>query len=409
MRSDLDSGALAILRDAGVKHPESGMRVRSVQNWPDPLRPEAYHGVAGDLVRAIEPHSEADPAAILLQTLVAVGSVIGRTAYFLAEADRHHTSLYAVIVGPTAKGRKGTSWGHVRQQLGTIDQNFADSCIVGGLASGEGLISALGDAPAEDKRLLVIEPEYARVLTVCEREGNTLSAIIRQGWDTGTLRVMTRHNKLSVSDAHISIIGHITRDELLRLLTGTAAANGWAKLLPDGGALDNADLVPITRRIQTAVEFARRAGELWRDDQARAIWHRVYPDLSEGRPGLLGAVTSRAEAQTMRLATIYAVLDCSPLIRAEHLTAALAVWTYCEASARWIFGGALGDATADEIMRALREMPNGMTRTEIREHFGRHKSSPEIARALSVLAEYGRASMVQEDTGGRPTERWRAL
>lgn len=133
-------------------------------------------------------------------------------------------------------------------------------------------------------------------------------------------------------------------------------------------------------------------------------------DLSEGKPGLLGAVTSRAESQTMRLACLYALLDCSAVVRGEHLAAALATWKYCEDSARFIFGDALGDATADEILRTLRSRPEGMTRNGIREHFGRNKLSAEINRALALLQEYGLAR-VERDQGeqGRPAEHWYAI
>jgi hypothetical protein len=290
-----------------------------------------------------------------------------------------------------------------------------------GLASGEGLITAVGKEDAPDKRLLVIETEFARVLQVCEREGNTLSAVVREAWDTGTLRTMTKKEPLHATDAHISIIGHITRDELRRLLTDTAAGNGFAnrflwtcarrsKQLPDGGTLNAADLDPIVERVRAAAEFAKLTGEFRRDDAARAIWLGVYGSLSEGQPGLFGAVTSRSEAQVMRLACVYAVLDCSQGIRAEHLLAALAIWQYCAASARFIFGAALGDAVADEIIQALRQRTEGMTRTEIREHFSRNKRSAEIERALTLLQEYGRARMQPESDGrGRPAERWYAV
>lgn len=109
----------------------------------------------------------------------------------------------------------------------------------------------------------------------------------------------------------------------------------------------------------------------------------------------------------MRLATIYALLDTSAVVRAEHLMAALAVWEYAEQSAKYIFGSALGDPTADAILRALREHPEGMDRTAIREFFQRHKDAGEISRALNVLDEAGLArKMSQADTGGRPREVW---
>jgi hypothetical protein len=164
--------------------------------------------------------------------------------------------------------------------------------------------------------------------------------------------------------------------------------------------------------VQAAAEFARRVSVMQRDDQARAIWHEVYPSLSEGKPGLLGAVTSRAEAQAMRLGCVYALLDGSAAVRAEHLMAALAVWQYCEDSARFIFGDALGDAAADEILRELRNHPQGMTRNDIREHFNRNKPAAEIGRAMGVLQEYGLARVIrrrEQEGQTRPTERWFAV
>jgi hypothetical protein len=414
--------------------------------WPDPLKPEAFHGIAGELVHLIEPHSEADPAALLVQFLICFGNVIGRFAHFLAEADSHFTNLFAVIVGQTSKGRKGTSLGQIRRNFASVDSAWSRDRVMGGLSSGEGLIYAvrdqvrelkpygrkkdcevqykeiITDAGVSDKRLLVTEPEFARVLQVAERESNTLSAIMRNAWDDGTLRVLTK-KQAAATGAHISIIGHITKSELQRLLTDTAVSNGFAnrflwicarrsKLLPEGDALHKVDFGPIQSEIQKAVIFARGVGCFRRNDEATAIWRDVYPALSEGKPGIFGSVTSRAEAQTMRLACLYALLDRSPIIKAEHLTAALGVWQYSEASARFIFGDALGDPTADEILRALRSRAEGMTRTEIRELFQRNKPSAEIQRALSVLLEYGLAAMTssrESEDQNRPTERWKAV
>jgi hypothetical protein len=165
----------------------------------------------------------------------------------------------------------------------------------------------------------------------------------------------------------------------------------------------------LKRRLASAISFAKECGEICRDDAARALWIREYARLSEGVPGLLGAMTARAEAQVMRLATIYALLDCSGIIGENHLRAALAAWKYAENSARFIFGSALGDPLADEILRALRGAPQGLDRTDIRDHFGRHKSAVQIDRALAVLREGGMADAVIEQTGGRPSERWFAV
>jgi len=400
-------------------------------NWPDPLKGAAFYGLAGEWVRLIEPHTEADPVALLVQFLVCFGNLIGRGPHYLVEATRHFCNLFAVIVGQTSKARKGTSLGQVQALFGEIDAEWCSGRQMGGLSSGEGLIwnvrdevlrgGQVVDPGEQDKRLLVTEPEFASVLQRAERETNTLSAVIRQAWDSGNLRILTKQQAASATDAHISLIGHITRDELRRLLSSTEAANGFAnrflwvcskrsKCLPEGGSLDQADFADLIQRLKDAVNFARTVSRMERDSTARGIWHKVYPELSEGQPGLFGAVTSRAEAQVLRLQCHFALLDCSAVVRTEHLMAALAVWEYCAASARFIFGSALGDATADEILRALRVRPEGMTRTEIRDYFSKNKSSTEIDRALGVLQEYGRVRMAREEKErGRPVERWFAI
>ena len=222
------------------------------------------------------------------------------------------------------------------------------------------------------------------------------------------------------TEAHISIIGHITRDELRRGVTETDMANGVAnrflwicgrrsKCLPDGGELHKVNIAPLTNRIMTAAGFACGVETVYRDAEARHLWHQVYPNLSQGKAGLLGAATSRAEAQVMRLATVYAILDESKVIRVEHLRAALALWDYCEQSAKYIFGSALGNPTADEILKALRESPKGMDRTAIREYFSRNKSAEEISNALQTLLESGLARREKQETAGRPREVWFAL
>lgn len=394
--------------------------------WPDSPSPEAYHGLAGELTRIVDPHTEADRVAILVQFLVAFGDVVGRGPYFPVEADRHRVNLFAVLVGPTAKGRKGTSWGHVLRRFEAVDPAWPKR-VQSGLSSGEGLIHAVrdpddkGDLGVTDKRLLAMEPEFASTLRVLGREGNTLSAQMRQAWDTGDLRVLTKNQPVQATGAHISLISHITAGELRSFLTSTEAGNGFAnrilwccvrrsKLLPEGGSIDGVDFNPFDARLQEAIAFGRTIEEMKRDEEARKLWRQVYPSLSEGRPGLLGAVTSRAEAQVVRLAAVYALLDQSSVVRQEHLAAALALWRYSEESARFVFGQRLGDPVAETILRTLKATPNGMSLTEIHALFSNHKEAIQIEAALANLSEQGLVSFEKRaGTGGRPTERWHAI
>ena len=92
----------------------------------------------------------------------------------------------------------------------------------------------------------------------------------------------------------------------------------------------------------------------------------------------------------------------------EHLNAALSVWRYCEASASYILGVVISGRTEDVIAAALRQAgETGMTRTEIRDLFGRHRKGHEIVAALTVLANAGKAKRtVGAITGSRPPTVW---
>src|SRR5262249_13609697 len=153
------------------------------------------------------------------------------------------------------------------------------------------------DPGVADKRLLVVEPEYANVLKQTERQGNTLSAILRQAWESGDLRTLTKNSPARSTGAHISLLGHITTEELRRYLTTTEMANGsgnrhlWlcvrrSKELPEGGAVDEDALTALQTRLAEALVFARQQGEMRRDDAAREIWREVYSQLSADRLGL---------------------------------------------------------------------------------------------------------------------------
>lgn len=398
---------------------------RAASDWPQ-LGEEAFYGLTGRFTRALDPHTEADPAAILLQFLVAVGNLIGRTVFFTVESDQHFLSEFVALVGDSAKARKGTAAGHVRRLLREIDPEWELSRIVDGLSTGEGLIAAVADRETEeevddltqdDKRLLVLQGELAGTLRVLARQGNILSPVLRNAWDGRPLRTLTKNSPLRATGAHISLIGHITAEELVKHLDATEAANGfgnrflWAlvrrsKTLPEGGMAHRLDFSPFVQEMREVSAFARVKRELRRDEAARALWAEVYRPLSEGKPGLFGSLVARAEAHVMRLAAIYAVLDRSELITRDHLIAALAVWAYCEQSALYLFGARLGDRVTERIWTALCDAPGGLTRSQIRGLFSGHEESSRLDQALASLAVKGLARCETMGTAGRPKEIW---
>jgi hypothetical protein len=238
----------------------------------------------------------------------------------------------------------------------------------------------LVDSGVSDKRLLVHEAEVAGALRVMSREGSTLSAVMRAAWDTGDLRSLTKNSPARATGAHISIVGHVTRDEVKKELTKTDMANGFAnrflwtavrrsKVLPEGGHLDPRELEEFVARFREVLEIARRFESVERDAEARALWAENYLELSEGQPGLLGAVISRAEAQVTRLSLLYALLERRGVVTGRDLEAALALWRYCERSAQYIFGQAIVETPEAQRLRQLVQVIAGRPGRQVTVHW----------------------------------------
>lgn len=419
----------------GTETDNSELEETNIIPFPVP-NDKCFHGLGGDFVRLVHPHTEADAMALLVQFLAYYGNLISRNAYFQIEGDKHFTNLFCVVVGNTASGRKGTSFGRVKQVFKGEDETHEKNCIVSGLASGEGLLYQIRDAidktrkkdgkleifnedaGVSDKRLLVVEGEFAQVLRVQGREGNTLSSFLRNLWDNGTARCLTKNSPLRTTDAHVSIIGHITKTELLSCLDEVDSANGYAnrflfvcskrsKFLPLGSEIDEMDLGELQADISRSVQFSQNVSRLIFTTDARILWQSVYERLETSRTGFLAKITQRASPYVLRLACIYTLLDQKDEIDRKYLESALAVWQYCEDSARYIFGERTGDKLADGILTALRESgKQGLTKTEISHRFQNNVSASKIDSSLQSLLEMNLISFRKEKTNGKPKTIW---
>ena len=355
------------------------------------------------------------------------------------EGDHHHVNLFLANVGESSRGRKGTSLSRTMNMLQDLDPDWYGQRVMSGLSSGEGLIwqvrdplratepvkekgvvvryeEVVKDPGVADKRLFVTETEFAQVLRVLRREGNTLSAIIRQAWDRGNLSSLTKNSPAKAADAHVSVLAHVTLPELTKYLDDTDVLNGFAnrflwvlvrrqQLLPFGG--DGVDLAGVQSRLAGAVAGAKTVTTMTRTPAARDLWGRVYPELTAERPGLYGAVTGRAEAQTLRLSMLYALLDGQPAIDVPHLNAALAFWRYCDESAKIIFGKAEEDGGALEVQLVgmIRQSP-GINRRGLHQAFGGHIAANVLVTALAKIRDRGQVRCERVATGGRPGECW---
>jgi hypothetical protein len=296
----------------------------------------------------------------------------------------------------------------------------------GPLSSGEGLLNAIRDQRDEedtggvtDKRLLCVEGEFGAVLRSCQRQGNTLSSTLRVAWDGWTLEPLTKHDRVCVTDPHICIVGHITRHELSELMSVTDIWNGFANRflwvavrrraqIPFPKPMPEDEAAHIARELARVVRYAHsRTGEHARmvlSNSAQAHWADCYTEITAEHAGILGAVTSRAEAQALRLAMTFALFDGADRIEMKHLEAALSFWRYAFDSAQYIFGGAELDPVAQKILDGLKAGPK--TQTEIWNLFQRNLKKEQLNSVLGDLQERGRITLSVEKTAGAPRRVW---
>ncbi len=398
----------------------------AVRLWPQSIDFKKL-GNAGRIAVLASEGTEIDPHAVLFSLLTVTGGVIGPNIYLNIGETRHHPRLFSVLVGASSRGRKGSSTGPILSIFDNLVMDFSAIKSHGPLSSGEGLLWRIRDASDEvgkdgnptdpgvdDKRLIVIDGEFAAALRAMRRETNTLSAILRSAWDDGTISPLTKSEPVRVTGGHVCFVSHITQAELLGCLSETDALNGfanrilWACTRRQGCVAFPARLSPEFRAeietiLKKTLEVASRTTEIPLDPAARIIFEKAYPVLTEDRLGLYGAATSRAEAQTMRLAMILSLIDGSPIIRRDDVVRALDCWRYVDESARFIFGDRETDQRANKILDFLRDGPR--TQTDItRNLFQGNKAG--IAGVLEYLQAVGKVSSRVEKTGKRPKTWW---
>jgi len=393
-----------------------------MSDWPV-LSEDALYGVAGRFVKKAAPTTEGDPAAILTHFLVAFGNLIGHGPYYELGAEQH-TNLFTTIVGQTAFARKYTSWVPVKKFFQLVDSDWVNNCVYsGGFGSGEALIEAVRDPRIgkegetldegiPDKRLFWLDAEFGRTLRIMNRPESVLSHVMRLAWDGGRLESKTRKNPLKASGAHLSMVGHITSEELQELLKPSDYYNGFvnrflwcmarrSQILCDPPDFAPKDFQPEVDAIGKAVELVRgkelpgivRAFEQLRrvkqSGNARELWEQIYPPMGKDVPKKILHTITRVPSQIRRIALIQTLLDGSSQMKEVHLRAAKALWDYYQQSAEYHFGR-FAMATQTQSAAEMLQRNGKISRTEVqRSIFKNHGTPQAINEVMEELKKFG--------------------
>jgi predicted transcriptional regulator len=381
---------------------------------PPKLDPAAYYGLPGQVVATLEPHTEADPAALLLHFLVYFGNAAGAGLHLFTDTAQP-ARLNVVVVGEAA-GRKGTANNAIKELMADAAPDWKGR-ITPGISTAQAVISLVDDDYASDRRLVLLETEFGRLLARMKSFPDLVD-ILKQAYDGDRLlnRTSDRDRWLTATRAHISVIGHVTPDVLADRLSLTDLASGFgnrflfltvarSKSLPRGGRLDPDRYDQLVDQVADALEFVNELAfadldpislhlydyfgmqpqqELHRSDAFLDRWDGLYEELNRRRPGAVGQLLQRGHTHVLRLAVCYALADRSKTVDLPHLEAAEAVWRYCASSAREVFGGLTDNRDVDKVLRELQRADrHELTRTEIVNVFNRAKKNYDaIVRQL---------------------------
>lgn len=418
----------------------------TIKEWPV-FSFEACPGILGDFVKLATRDSEADPAAVAITALVrfcaeVYGHAPNQGPHLYIGETVHAPRLFAVICGNSSKARKGTSRHPVTKLFGREHCNLADLRAWGlplparesggPLSTGEGLAYHVRDESDEererrqrqnpnepirekgDKRLMIQDEEFASGLACTKREGNTLSMGIRCFWDNGDYAPLTKNNPITVKGAHINIVTHITMQELAVCLGDVQVVNGFgnrflwicarrSKLVAMPPRMPETELAQIQREIWRLVAQAQKRGAMTMAGNALEKWEGIYPEISKEHTGLAGSIINRGEAQTMRLALVYALLDGQERIDEPHLNAALSMWGYAQDSALYIFGDRAADPLEEKLLEILKQGP--LSATDLSAAFSRNIPKERLQPLLQQLEAQQRISIRKEKSGkGRPKQ-----
>jgi len=447
-----ERSAISAERDPQVLVTDTGIGERSERSaeseaHPLPRRdPAMFHGLLGELVEAIDPHTEASGEGILVSLLAGAGALIGPKPHVMIGATRHPLLVWPLLFGRTGSGRKGEAGNAAKQYLrAAVDPLDPDAFVrisVSGLSSGEGLIERIKDPVeqadledddrpprrgitewpgTEDKRLLVVESEFASVMARSKRETNTLSGVLREAWEGGALGVLTKA-MVRASSSHVAIVGHITPREF-RLRMAAAEMGGGtynrflpiyverSKRLPLPEPMDPVSLSTYGAMLREAIARAKNRGDIRMDDRARELWiEELYGEFtgSEDDEFMWSEFTERAPAYARRISALFAVLDGRSTVTEADLAATAALVRYSIASAKYVLDGRHRDPRVDRIKRAIDESDNRrLTRTEVSALFGRHLKPAELDGLLEQVTADGKYVAIDVETAGRTARIYR--
>lgn len=417
---------------------------------PPVMAQEGFPALVRAIVTAACANSEAHPVAVAANVMGLFCCAVGRVAFQRIGDGKVHARPFLLVIGKSGKARKGTAELTPREVARRADgilrkrHNSKDRLRIhaGGLSTGEGVGYAIrdprqpdektgkgGDVGVNDKRLMVIESEFANVLAQAKREGNILSPTVRNLFDGRDIEPLTKTSQLTATSPHVVIIGHIKGHELREKSTENDAANGLLNrfmmlhvhrpklvALPEPTA--ESVLNELAERLADSIDYATKGDphhnyshEITLSDEAKGFWCELYPQISRERDGKAGSLMARSEVYARLLAMVFCLMDRRSEIEPCDLQAAVAWVEYWQQSITYVFLTGEDEDELDTFTLSVLALVNtspGIKLSELQDHWNR-KRIPEVRASLETLLNMPLPPIeMRQDkkTGGRVAQQY---
>lgn len=388
---------------------------------PDPA---CLYGLVGKVAREGSDGAETNPIAVAGNFITYLSCAIGRAPYLAVGNTNHHARLFFLHVGRSGRGRKGDAISLVARIDDAVrarSAQLAPQIHRGGLSTREGLAALIHDGyqvgqrevPAiADKRLWVVETEFANVLQQSRRGGNTLSAALRDCWDGVDLKPATKTNRVHASKPHVCLSGAISPVELLALVQRQDLMNGFLnRFLMVWGERTQIEAFPrrtsqsrveaLATEVLDVLDFSRPLAEVGREtalmtmsDVARKHYAALYQGELNQELGseLVDSLLERRAPMLLRLAMVFALTERKWLIEEGHIEAAMAWLRYATDSVGFILAGGTDaplrpqvEWAAERISAFLAVRGSASRRDLVVDCFGRHQPAAIVDAAIAHL------------------------
>lgn len=403
--------------------PESELRsiVNSVQNYPikvesqiPQIGPDAFYGIAGQLANEVSAIDGVSKEAILMQFLICIGNLCGQKFYYFIGGKKIYPSDFLILCGSTGSSKKGTSFSDVKWFFDKYWPEFTHSRLKTGVNSGEGLINCIRDKiisiekdktgkeievikdqGALSKIVLFLEPELSRLLKAGKREGSTVTETIRNAWDQVPLEINTSQRSIRSTDYNVSLIAHITPNELKSLVTDIDSSNGFLNrflFCLAGNAEPKVFPEPFEKvrfsfstELVTLISFINsiESEVIDLDESARVYYEDIYKEYFYKPESEISDLIGRNIPHLLKMAMLYAILDRSPFIKTEHLKASKALIDFSENSIRYIFKDKIYNKKEKKILYFLSKHSGHSSRGKIQSDCFKNNISKEELDLLS--------------------------